>query len=128
MKKVSVWWKMILVVVLATGFAWADNGGKLAGTVIGNEVNGQGGTTNAMVFDGNTSTFFDATDPYMSNAWMGLDLGTATSIGTIRFYPRASWGSRMNGGKFQGSNAADFSSGVVDLYTIATNPPEAGHK
>jgi len=30
----------------------------------------------------------------------------------------------MTNGKFQGSNTADFSSGVADLYTIASQPAE----
>jgi hypothetical protein len=29
----------------------------------------------------------------------------------------------MVGGMFQASNTADFSSGVVNLYTVTSNPP-----
>ncbi|MFW0737703.1 Ig-like domain-containing protein, partial [Flavobacterium sp. T12S277] len=72
------------------------------------------------VFDGNINTAFDASAS--DTGYIGLDLGTAKVVKAIRFYPRISKEYRMNGGKFQGSNVVDFSSGVVDLYTIPSNP------
>ncbi|BFM42578.1 hypothetical protein CFS9_12190 [Flavobacterium sp. CFS9] len=71
-------------------------------------------------FDGDLSTTFQASTT--NNGYTGLDLGTAKVVKGIRFYPRATRESRMTGGKFQGSNVADFSSGVVDLYTIPSVP------
>ncbi|WP_291285607.1 Ig-like domain-containing protein [Flavobacterium sp.] len=71
-------------------------------------------------FDGDLGTTFQASTS--NNGYTGLDFGTAKVVKAIRFYPRASRESRMNGGKFQGSNIADFSSGVVDLYTIPSIP------
>ncbi|MFW0740041.1 Ig-like domain-containing protein, partial [Flavobacterium sp. T12S277] len=71
-------------------------------------------------FDGNINTAFDASAS--NTGYTGLDLGTAKVVKAIRFYPRISKEYRMNGGKFQGSNVADFSSEVVDLYTITSNP------
>ncbi|WP_374174201.1 Ig-like domain-containing protein [Flavobacterium tructae] len=71
-------------------------------------------------FDGDINTNFSASSP--SSGYTGLDFGTAKVVKTIRFYPRESFEKRMEGGKFQGSNVADFSSGVVDLYTIPSTP------
>jgi len=102
----------------------ACSAGKLTGTIIG--TNGAwGGSTdtkeNAM--DGSTTTFFDG--PSANGIWVGLDLGSTKQITQVRFYPRSTFESRMTNGKFQGSSTADFSSGVVDLYTIANQPPLA---
>jgi len=69
--------------------------------------------------DGNTSTFYDYSQA--NGGYTGLDLGSAKVIGKIRYYPRSGFGSRMNGGKFQGSNTSN-SSGFADLYTISTAP------
>lgn len=71
--------------------------------------------------DNNVATFFD---PATTPAWTGLDLGAAKTITRVEFYPRAGFTDRMLGGKFQGSNTADFSSGVVDLGTITATPPD----
>jgi hypothetical protein len=91
------------------------------GTVIGTAGSyGSYGATRDKAFDGNTDTFFDA--PTASGAWVGLDLGTAQQVCLVRFYPRSGWNNRMVGGKFQGSNTPDFSSGVIELHTIATAP------
>ncbi len=40
----------------------------------------------------------------------------------IRFAPRAEYEVRMLGGEFQSFNTADFSSGVVTLYTVTAIP------
>jgi uncharacterized protein (TIGR02145 family) len=94
---------------------------KLTGTVIGTSGSGGYYNPNTNAFDGNTSTY---SENMASEAWAGLDLGSGCQITSIKFYPRISWASRMTNGKFQGSNVADFSSGVVDLYTIAAQPSE----
>jgi regulation of enolase protein 1 (concanavalin A-like superfamily) len=94
---------------------------KLTGTVIGTAGSwNNNGLTKDNVFDGNTSTYFDA--PTASNSWAGLDLGSAKRISRIAYFPRSGNGNRMTGGKFQASNTADFSSGVVDLATVPSAP------
>jgi hypothetical protein len=42
----------------------------------------------------------------------------------VGYYPRDGFASRMTGGNFQGCNVADFSSGVVTLFTIGSQPLE----
>jgi hypothetical protein len=94
------------------------------GTTIGTPGSFQGrGNTIANATDGSLTTFFDG--PTANGDWVGLDLGSAQSVSTISYAPRAGWESRMLGGIFQASNTADFSSGVVNLYTITTTPPSA---
>jgi len=95
---------------------------KLSGTVIGTAGSYQNdGNTIAKAFDGSLSTYFDG--PTANGNWAGLDLGTAHSIGQISYAPRANWAGRMVGGIFQASNTADFSSVVVNLFTITATPP-----
>ena len=87
----------------------------LAGTAISSA--GDAGSA----FDGNTSTFFEVN---ATNAWVGLDLGAGGEkrITKIKFFPRSGLSSRMGNGFFEGSNTADFSSGVVTLYQIPGTP------
>lgn len=98
---------------------------KLSGTIIGTDGFYPGFPDRAKdkAMDGVTSTFFDA-PPTVNDAWVGLDLGGGANkaITKVRYYPRNEYPDRMNGGKFQGSNTADFSSGVVDLFVISGNP------
>jgi hypothetical protein len=72
--------------------------------------------------DGNDSTYYQSSTS--NNAWAGLDLGGEHIITSIKFAPRRGsiYASQMLGGKFQASSTADFSSGVVDLYTIKRPP------
>ncbi len=96
---------------------------QLSGTAVG--TGGSYSPNNATDYtkptDGNLSDYFD---PATTPAWAGLDLGTGRTIAQIRFYPRSGYASRMQNGKFQGSNSADFSSGVQDLYTIPSTPAD----
>jgi photosystem II stability/assembly factor-like uncharacterized protein len=78
------------------------------------------GNDRLKVFDSDSNTFFDATEP--DGAWAGLDLGRNAVVTGVRYFPRQGFESRMAGGKIQGSNVADFSSGVVDLFTVAATP------
>jgi len=94
--------------------------GKLTGTVIGTSGSYDATSTIDKAYDGNTSTYVDN---LTSGAWAGLDLGSGQQITSIKYFPRSGWASRMVGGKFQGSGVADFSSAVVDLYTVPTEPP-----
>ncbi len=92
------------------------------GTYIGTSgsYNNDSTKTGAKAFDGSTSTFFDGANA--SGNWVGLDLGSPCAISEIRYFPRSGQEARMNGGIFQGSSTADFSSGVVNLFTISATP------
>ena len=96
-------------------------GSKLGGTVIGTTGSyANAGNTREKAFDGNLGSYFDT--PVGSGAWTGLDLGAGKVISGVRFAPRGGHESRMVGGKFQASNTADFSSGVIDLHAVPTKP------
>ncbi|HEY8401667.1 MAG TPA: Ig-like domain-containing protein [Cytophagaceae bacterium] len=93
---------------------------KLSGTVIGSEGSWNGyGATREKAFDGDIYTFFDGNQDVV---WTGLDLNNDYRITAIKYYPRDGYANRMVGGKFQGSNTPDFSSGVVDLATVIIDP------
>jgi hypothetical protein len=94
---------------------------KLTGTPIGTPGSYKNhGTTIANVFDNNFTTFFDAPDA--TGDWVGLDLGSAKVVTQIKYAPRSTYESRMQGGQIQASNTADFSTGVVTLFTITAKP------
>lgn len=94
---------------------------ELAGAPIGTPGSyNNNGNTIAKAFDNNFSTYFDA--PIADNAWVGIDAGTPHLITRIGYAPRAGYAGRMVGGRFEASNSADFSSGVVVLGTIADVP------
>jgi len=57
---------------------------------------------------------------------VGLDLGSPQAITQVKYAPRSGFASRMVGGVFQASNTADFSSGVVNLFTISAAPNAKG--
>ncbi|HLP76637.1 MAG TPA: hypothetical protein VK327_06910, partial [Candidatus Paceibacterota bacterium] len=96
---------------------------KLTGPVIGSPGSwGGGGNTIDKVFDGNLSSYFDAVNG--SGDWAGLDLGVARNVTAIKYCPRSGFAGRMVGGRFQGANVADFSSGVVTLFTVSATPSE----
>lgn len=101
---------------------------KLVGKVIGTEGSYKDeGRTRDKVFDGDLESFFDAPEEHASDAWVGLDLGAPRIITEIKYAPRSGqeiFRRRMMGGKFQGSNNADFTSGVVDLFVVAKLPEE----
>ncbi len=98
---------------------------KLTGTYIGTTGSYQNaGNVGNKVFDGNTGTFFDA--PSSSGSWVGLDLGSAKTITQIRFYPRASFAYRMDGGTFQASNDPTFAT-YTTLYTVSGTPAANGY-
>ncbi len=98
---------------------------KLAGTVIGGGTPLNSGTSQARAYDASLSTYFEATD---ATGWTGLDFGAGNgkSIIGVRYSPRNSDTSNLNNanfllaGRFQASNTADFSSGVVTFITLNT--------
>jgi autotransporter-associated beta strand protein len=95
---------------------------RLTGTAIGTDSVFVWGQWKDQLFDNAPVTWFDAANP--SGAWAGLDLGAPYRITKVGYYPRATFARRMIGGRFQGCNVADFSSGVVTLCTIGSAPPE----
>lgn len=101
---------------------------KLTGKVLGTDGSYQDNpeVTRDKAFDGDLDTFFDAPQSDRDKAWVGLDLGSPRVITEIKYAPRNDPGvlflKRMVGGKFQGSPSADFSAGVVDLFTISKRP------
>jgi len=95
----------------------------LTGTVIGTSGSwGGSSSTVDKVFDGDLTTFFDA--PTANGNWAGLDFGVGNEkiITQVRYAPRDGYTSRIVNAVIQGSNTADFSSGVVNLYTINSAP------
>jgi fibronectin type 3 domain-containing protein len=100
-------------------------GKKLTGTLIGTSGSwgNNAATTKAAAVDGNLATYFDAATG--TGAWIGYDLGADSSsvIARVRYAPRPTFGARMVGGIFQGSNVADFSTATT-LFTIATQPQD----
>lgn len=102
--------------------ATATANARVHGSVIGTDGSfHDSGASKFTVFDGSLKNYFD---PPTDNAWAGLDLGPGVSavITEVKYCPRGGVADRMVGGKFQGSNSADFSSGVVDLFTIRKEP------
>jgi fibronectin type 3 domain-containing protein len=96
-------------------------GTQLTGAVIGTPGSFSNlGNTIANAFDGNLNTYVDGATA--NGNWAGLDLGAPAATTTIQYAPRAQYNYRMVGGTFQGSSTADFSSGVVNLYTITVAP------
>jgi hypothetical protein len=103
---------------------------KLVGKVIGTEGSYKDeGRTRDKVFDGDLESFFDAPEEHASDAWVGLDLGAPRIITEIKYAARQQGTEpvrrRIIGGKFQGSNSADFSSGVIDFFVVS-KMPDAG--
>jgi len=98
---------------------------KFVGTVIGSSGSwGNSGSTITNMYDGNMNTYYDAVNG--TGDWAGLDVGSSAAaiVMQIKYCPRAGFAGRMVGGQFQGANAANFSSGVVTLFTVAGTPPE----
>jgi fibronectin type 3 domain-containing protein len=105
--------------------AAATTDDQLFGTVIGSDYSyDHCGATKEILFDGSLGNFMDVGGS--GGGWSGLDFGSGASavITSVKYCPRKGFANAMVGGKFQASNTADFSSGVIDLFTIATAPPE----
>lgn len=93
---------------------------KLNGTPFGTTPAYAVGSEFNKAFDGNINTFVDVAAA--NGGFTGLDLGSTKILNAIRFYPRDGQEGRMDGGIFQASNSANFSSGVVTLHTISGSP------
>jgi hypothetical protein len=95
---------------------------RLPGAVIGSNGTSTPRQIKEAALDGDLTTFYDAL--HASGDWAGLDLGTPQVITGIGYAPRAGFAARMVGGQLQAANVADFSGGVVTLYTIDRAPTE----
>ena len=109
----------------ATGIVYVQGenpSAKLTGTGIGTSGAYCCSYTFDKALDGNLTTFYDADSA--TGDWVGLDLGASNTkaVSKVRFAARSGHEGRMDGGMFQASNTADFSSGVVTLYTISGSP------
>ncbi len=107
----------------AEAAATADD--QLFGTVIGTDGSwNHAGATKEILFDGALENFMDVGGS--GGGWAGLDLGSGAGavVTGVRYCPRNGFANAVIGGKFQASNTADFSGGVVDLFTITTAPTE----
>ncbi len=109
----------------ATGIVYAQGeipSSKLTGTGIGTSGAWCCGNTFDKALDGNLATYYDADSA--SGDWVGLDLGAGntSAVTKVRYAARAGHEGRMTGGVIQGSNSADFSSGVVTLGTVGAAP------
>ncbi|UYZ61735.1 glycoside hydrolase family 16 protein [Hymenobacter weizhouensis] len=94
---------------------------KLTGTAFGTSPAYNPGYEFGKAFDGSLTTFFDAAPG--SGGYVGLELpaGQSKKVVQIRFASREWLGSRMVGGKFQGSSTS-ATSGYADLHTITSAP------
>ncbi len=79
-------------------------------------------STFSKAFDGNTSTYFDFVSPHYGFTGIDLGSGNAKAVGSVRFFPRAGFESRMNGSnpetgvsgcRFEGSNVAPVTETVI---------------
>ena len=98
---------------------------QLFGTVIGTDYSyDHCGATREILFDGSLGNFIEIGES--GGGWAGLDLGSGVSaVNTgVKYCPRPGFANRMVDGKFQASSTADFSSDVVDLFTITNAPTE----
>ncbi len=105
--------------------AAATTDSQLFGTVIGSDYSWDHcGATREILFDSVLGNFIDV--GASGGGWAGLDLGSGVNavITGVKYCPRKNFANAMVGGKFQAANTPDFSSGVIDLFTITTAPPE----
>jgi fibronectin type 3 domain-containing protein len=95
---------------------------QLTGTGIGTAGTWCCNNTFDKALDGNLTTFYDADSA--TGDWAGLDLGAGNTkaVTKIKYAARAGNEGRMDGGVFQGSSSATFSTGVVTLFTISGAP------
>lgn len=94
----------------------------LTGTVIGTAGSWDCCANIYRVFDGSLRDWYDAANT--SGDWAGLDLGVSNVITRVGYCPRPGFSGRMVGGQLQGCNVPDFSSGVVTLFTIPSQPAD----
>lgn len=100
---------------------------KITGAIIGTpgSYNNGATTTIAAAFDGNTTTFVDGAAG-ITAYYLGYDFGATAkaTLKAVRFYPRATFASRMQNGRIYGTNDAAKvgTNGGTLLATISTLP------
>jgi len=97
---------------------------KLSGTIIGSAGSfNNSGNDKTKLFDGSLTSYYDAANA--SGDWGGIDTGAGGAVITqVKYCPRTGLAFRMNGGRFEGANAANFSDAVT-LFTISASPTES---
>ena len=100
---------------------------RLLGTFIGTTPTRDAKTREAT--DGDRHTIGTAfSDPSNNWApWTGLDFGSAQPIARIGYISSRSYSKRLIGGKFEASNSPTFSTDVINLHTISSDPGD-GYK
>jgi hypothetical protein len=97
----------------------------LRGDMIGTESSYENNrdTTLLAALDGRLSSYFKSAQA--DGTWVGLDFGQGNQkkIVKLAYAPRAGYANLMLGGRFQGSNQADFKD-AEDLYVISALPAE----
>lgn len=102
----------------------AQSSSKLTGTVIGTTSSWDASSDRTKAFDGNLNTWFDpGSSTTQGNQWVGLDLGSAKTITSVKYAPRAGFVSRITGAQIQVSNAANFAT-YTTAGTISAAPAE----
>lgn len=95
----------------------------LTGNIFGHESswNDNPATYVAAAFDGDTETFVDAPS---AEGFAGIDLGEdiKAHVTMVRYFPRTTHASRMNGGEIRVSNDPDYLNTYTTLYTIPGTP------
>lgn len=121
---------LLLFTILSPLTLFAQESGKLTGTIIGtklcvdyNNNNAQSTTVNTAsnLFDGNLNNFFATFQ--RSGGWAGLDLGEEYIITAIGYCPRKDWEQRVVLGLFEGANDPEFMD-AVPLFLIDEKPAE----
>ncbi|RNL82375.1 hypothetical protein ED312_17075 [Sinomicrobium pectinilyticum] len=96
---------------------------QLAGTVFGHESSwgDNPDTYVSAAFDGNKETFVDAPS---AEGYAGIDQGEGKQafVNRVRYFPRSSHPSRMEGGEIRASNDPDYLNTYTTLYTISETP------
>ncbi|MGS2764712.1 IPT/TIG domain-containing protein [Sinomicrobium sp. M5D2P9] len=96
---------------------------QLTGSIFGHESSwgDNPDTYVSAAFDGNTETFVDAAS---AEGYAGIDLGEGKQafVTRVRYFPRASHPSRMEGGEIRVSNDPDYINNYTSLYTISEVP------
>ncbi len=117
-----------LTTTTLAGQAWASGlRHTYSGDILGTAGSWSGkGDVKEHLFDGNTSTFFDAPE---ASGWGGIDVGNVCvrAIEEIRYWPRNDWSARMVGQRFQVAQEltadADFANPLT-IHTIPSEPPQ----
>lgn len=131
---ITNWYRIVangkagITTTTVAGQAWASGfRHTYSGDILGTPGSWSGkGDVKEHLFDGNTSTYFDAPE---ASGWGGIDVGRVCvrAIEEIRYWPRNDWAARMVGQRFQVAQEltadGDFANPTT-IYTIPSEPPQ----